>query len=639
MVKRALLIGVSHCYSEDDPLPREQRMPMLTATSKDVEAMMRVLRNPDLGAFNSVKPLLDPDLMTMQKEIYNLFQNCKSGDLGLLYFSGHGIKSNDVNEHLYLSTHTTSKDSIKATSVPARFISDIMNEHKTNRQQVLILDCCYSGAFSGFWQSKGGSLNTISETKLEEAIVIMASCSSIEESFQDKEGEMSVYTKYIVQAIESGEAKQDINGFISANDLHEYAKVHVQRYKKGMTPEANIFKHGSSILLSKARVDAKVLYRRLVEKYAENGEITGIGRNILDGQQKTWGLSKEDAIKIENEVLEPDRQRLRNIEKYIKALESEIKKQYPMTNRVRELLDDLLHHLKLREEDISERQEQVIAPYAAKEAELERSRQLEIEKQRNVGSKKQKELEKEKQRRDELEQKRQREATQKTKKIQQELAEKRQRQEVTEQKRIQKRKAIQARNAFIQNLPWESLFLISIFHFIPSFALGAHVVPGYEFAFTFAVGIALAGNVVWALSGIENIALITTRFGVSLLGAGLNGWSSALSLFIFLYFGWLLRCYFTGKSIDYNLFPWTWIWNLSWTWGVLRSLARSEAEAAGLLVLWAWAVFWIWIGKKAEEKLEVYFNRGHIFLILAFDSTASVAIGGLLGWLLRNVKP
>jgi uncharacterized caspase-like protein len=52
------------------------------------------LESPELGAFDDVKTLIDPDLEAMQTGIDLLFQSCQKGDLGLLYFSGHGITLN-----------------------------------------------------------------------------------------------------------------------------------------------------------------------------------------------------------------------------------------------------------------------------------------------------------------------------------------------------------------------------------------------------------------------------------------------------------------------------------------------------------------------------------------------------------------
>ncbi|MFY7885688.1 MAG: caspase family protein, partial [Dolichospermum sp.] len=98
MGKIALLIAVSEYESGLNPLP---------ATIKDVEAMQRVLQNPEIGGFE-VECLLNPDPLQMQTAIENLFLGSQRDDIVLLYFSGHGIKHD--NGKLYFATKSTRKN-------------------------------------------------------------------------------------------------------------------------------------------------------------------------------------------------------------------------------------------------------------------------------------------------------------------------------------------------------------------------------------------------------------------------------------------------------------------------------------------------------------------------------------------------
>ncbi len=145
--KVALLIGVSE-YGEG--------IPSLSAPLNDVAAMKRVLENPNMGGFDEVETLINPDIPAMQKAVQQIFDNCHKDDLVLLFFSGHGIA--DDNNRLYLATKGTSKDFYKATSVPAHFVQDISLGSYAKRQ-VIVLDCCYSGAFAEGWQTKSVGLN------------------------------------------------------------------------------------------------------------------------------------------------------------------------------------------------------------------------------------------------------------------------------------------------------------------------------------------------------------------------------------------------------------------------------------------------------------------------------------------------
>ncbi len=127
MAKFALLIGVSE-YSEG-------LLPVSSAI-KDVEAMRRVLEHPDMGAFDEVKVLPNPDKGEMEKAVEDLFSNRQRDDLVLLYFSGHGLK--DKNARLYLSTKETGCDQDgdfrRATVLAANKLQEYITESFSKRE-------------------------------------------------------------------------------------------------------------------------------------------------------------------------------------------------------------------------------------------------------------------------------------------------------------------------------------------------------------------------------------------------------------------------------------------------------------------------------------------------------------------------
>ena len=99
MSKVALLVGVSEYQPGLPPLP---------SVIEDVDAMERVLRHPEIGGFNEVKVLRDPNTQELRIAIYNLFAERSPEDLVLFYFSGHGVK--DQNRNLFLATPKTIKN-------------------------------------------------------------------------------------------------------------------------------------------------------------------------------------------------------------------------------------------------------------------------------------------------------------------------------------------------------------------------------------------------------------------------------------------------------------------------------------------------------------------------------------------------
>lgn len=149
MARFALLIGISNYSSDLSPLP---------AAVKDVQALQSVLENPKMGNFDRVQTILDQDVKIIHRSIEDHFLQCGRDDLALLFFSGHGIK--DDFGRLYLASKETAKDKygnlIRSTSVETSFIQEAMTRSRS-RHKVVILDCCFSGAFGeGFLAKDDG---------------------------------------------------------------------------------------------------------------------------------------------------------------------------------------------------------------------------------------------------------------------------------------------------------------------------------------------------------------------------------------------------------------------------------------------------------------------------------------------------
>ncbi|NER36758.1 MAG: caspase family protein [Oscillatoria sp. SIO1A7] len=355
MSKRvALLIGVSE-YGEG--------IPSLSAPPNDVAAVERVLKDPKMGYFDEVTPVINPDVPTMQTAIERTFKNLAKNDLVLLFFSGHGIT--DDNNRLYLTTKGTAKDFYKATSVPASFIQDMSQECYAKRQ-VIILDCCYSGAFAEGWQAKSMGLDLQKELGAEGRVVLTSS-SATQTSFQKEDAELSLYTQYWVEGIATGAADIDGDGKIYARELHEYAKDKVREARPKQKPEIISDKEGYNILLSLAPVNepellysqvvekyANDLYRQVVEKYASEGKISIRAQHILRIKRQELQISDERSDEIINEVLAPYRNYLENIELYKEIFSDTLEEEYPLSARLLKELQDLQDALGLEEKDVAE---------------------------------------------------------------------------------------------------------------------------------------------------------------------------------------------------------------------------------------------------------------------------------------------
>jgi hypothetical protein len=346
MVKVALLVGVSQYGPGFNQLP---------AAAKDVEAMQRVLLHPDMGDFEQVQSLIDPDPQEMGTAIEKLYGDGRRDDLLVLFFSGHGIK--DESGNLYLATRATRKNErgglIRSTAIAARFVQEIMSDSRA-RRQVVILDCCFSGAFGEGLLAKDDSSVDVRRQLGGEGRVVLTSSTSTQYSFEQQGSDLSIYTRYLVEGIETGAADLDEDDVISVDELHEYANIKVQKAAPAMKPEIYTVKEGYKIIIAKVPIgEPKLKYRKEVERYVHGGKISPVGRRILNARRDTLGLLPEEAAIIEAEVLKPYREYKKKLQEYEQALVEAIQHEYPLSDYIRHELQDLQQVLSLRDEDIA----------------------------------------------------------------------------------------------------------------------------------------------------------------------------------------------------------------------------------------------------------------------------------------------
>jgi len=343
MAKLALLIGVSEY---------EPGLNLLPAATKDVEAMQRVLQNPEIGGFDEVKVLVNPLRQEMEEAIEILFDNRQKNDLLLLFFSGHGIK--DEEGRLYFAARNTRKNDnrvFKATTVPATSVHEVMRNSRS-KHEVVILDCCFSGAFGKDLSAKGDGFIDIKNQLGGEGRAVLTSSTSTQYSLERRGADTSIYTGYIVEGLKTGAADRDEDGSISVDELHEYAKSKVQEATPGMKPEIYAVKEGYKIQLAKAPIDdPKLKYRREVEYWVRDGEIDNLGRITLDNQKKRLVLTPDEAATIEADVLKPYQDYKENLQEYQKAFLQTIKGKFRVSDKTRAELKRLQQVLGLRDED------------------------------------------------------------------------------------------------------------------------------------------------------------------------------------------------------------------------------------------------------------------------------------------------
>jgi len=204
-------------YEYEDPSIRQ-----LIAPSRDAEALARVLEDSAVGGFEVQKLINEPSYRVMQA-IESFFADSKHDDLLLLYFSGHGMK--DEEGRLYFVTKNTRRKLLRSSAVSAKFVNDIMHSSRS-RKQVLLLDCCYSGAFARGLLAKSDKDICVNEEFEGRGKIILTASDSMQYSFEgdDVEGKgvSSIFTRSLVTGLEGGKADEDANGSITIDELYNY---------------------------------------------------------------------------------------------------------------------------------------------------------------------------------------------------------------------------------------------------------------------------------------------------------------------------------------------------------------------------------------------------------------------------------
>ena len=220
----ALVIGNSNYQDE--------RLPDLKSSIVDAQRFAELLADQKIGAFTHVEKLIDENSETVKRTIERFFSKKTREDLLLLYFSGHGIRSQ--TGQLFLAAKDTSQDVLRSTGISANFIKENMDESFSQRQ-ILLLDCCYGGAIVEGTKSGntiGQSINSISAFQSSGfGRIIITASESMQYAYDgnrvDGHTENSAFTHHLIEGLQTGSADSDNDGLVDINELYQYAYENV----------------------------------------------------------------------------------------------------------------------------------------------------------------------------------------------------------------------------------------------------------------------------------------------------------------------------------------------------------------------------------------------------------------------------
>lgn len=229
----------------------------LMAPGKDADEFARVLKSPDICAFDEVTVIFNETESRISETIDFFLSNRKPSDLLVLYFSGHGIR--DEYGSLYLAVKNTNRARLRSTAVKSDFIRELMDQSRSKRQ-ILILDCCNSGAFAqGTKAEVGGSVGTSSAFQgTGYGRVVLTASDSTQFAWEGDQiigdTENSLFTNYLVRGLE-GEADSNGDGCITVDELYDFAYEQIVNITPKQTPGKWSYKQQGDIILRNIRME------------------------------------------------------------------------------------------------------------------------------------------------------------------------------------------------------------------------------------------------------------------------------------------------------------------------------------------------------------------------------------------------
>jgi len=235
--RHALVIGVNS-YDDKDNFKN------LKVCVKDAEALERQLLSKCGFNSSSTHLLADgkgkakiPNRSNILQTLQAIAQDAKQEDLLLFYYSGHGAFEG-------LTSYLVAKDGanrlLSDTAVSIDRVKQIMKESNAGAK-VIIIDACHSGANIGKGINPGTEEFFTSLFESAEGFALLASCKKNEFSYELHHNERSVFTYYLLEALD-GNARQNNSTFLTLTNVSNYVTVNVKDWasKKGLSQTPNL---------------------------------------------------------------------------------------------------------------------------------------------------------------------------------------------------------------------------------------------------------------------------------------------------------------------------------------------------------------------------------------------------------------
>lgn len=304
---RLALVVATTTYA--DPALRQLRAP-----ARDAVDLRDVLADPAIGGFD-VTSVVDGDAQAVRLAMEEFVSDRSPDDLLVVYLSCHGLV--DARRRLYFAATDTLKNRLAATGVEAQWLLDQLEDCRA-RRQVVILDCCFSGAFAT--AAKGDTDLALGERFHGQGRgrVVLTASRATEYSFEgeplaDSAMTGSVFTSALVAGLRTGAADLDRDGYVSVDDAYTYAFDRIQATDAQQTPQRWLYGAEGTILLARSPAGVTIVPAALPEAVRSGlespqpairlGAVSALGEWLADADPARV-VAAQDALRqvAENDI-------------------------------------------------------------------------------------------------------------------------------------------------------------------------------------------------------------------------------------------------------------------------------------------------------------------------------------------------
>ena len=229
MGRHALLLGTAICHADRQLQP-------LPSVRQDVGQFKALLDGN--GEFDTVRAELDLPVAYLRQVVEEFYGARRTGDLALLYYSGHGVLHDD-RESVFLAAVDTVVGQLHATALDTDgTLRHLLNITKAS-QKVVLLDCCFSGAFSARHRFRGGVREEPRRGRRERGTFVLTSSTHLKASKAQGPDRPSVFTEVILGGLRGAVEGTADDGWITTNDLSRYAMTEMARRRQHTPVESS----------------------------------------------------------------------------------------------------------------------------------------------------------------------------------------------------------------------------------------------------------------------------------------------------------------------------------------------------------------------------------------------------------------